>query len=132
MITDAIVKKIIDDKTAVIEVKRKSACGDNCASCKGCNNKDKTIKAVAVNEISASVGDYVLVETDTKYVLKNAFYLYILPFILFFLFYFISVNTIDVLSELLACVGFLVGILIVYLHSKRPETKNKFVIVNKP
>lgn len=65
-----------------VSVKRKSACGENCASCKAaCNAKVHICEAK--NHIGAKAGDEVILETESKKVLKSAFLAYILPILTF-------------------------------------------------
>lgn len=81
MTQNAKVVKIKDDKTYVI-VKRTSACSGDCKSCSGCDTKP--IMCEVINEKGARVGDDVVIFSDTKKTLYNAFKLYILPIILLF------------------------------------------------
>lgn len=61
-----------------ISVRRKSACGENCASCKAtCSSREHI--CTAKNSVGAKTGDKVVVETDSRKVLKWAFLVYILP-----------------------------------------------------
>ena len=63
---------------AKIECERKSAC-DMCENASHCNEKCKIVYATALNHINASEGDTVEIETNTFNVLKNAFFVFILP-----------------------------------------------------
>lgn len=83
MLQDAIVVKIIDNAAAEVRVERGSACGSACVSCKGCAYKG-AINVVAVNKVSAGVGDRVLLESKTSKILGAALLLYILPFFALF------------------------------------------------
>ena len=62
-------------------IRRKTACGDNCASCGACRMKFQTV--TAQNPLGAASGDYVEIETDSKKVLFSAFLVYILPIMVF-------------------------------------------------
>lgn len=65
-----------------ISVRRKSACGENCASCKAtCSSREHI--CTAKNSVGAKTGDRVVVETDSRKVLKSAFLVYILPILVF-------------------------------------------------
>lgn len=66
------------DQFAVIEVIRSSACGDNCASCKG-GCKPNGILIKVENSIEAQKGDIVRLEADTINVLKFSSILYLIP-----------------------------------------------------
>lgn len=82
-----IVQKVYDGY-ALIQTVRKTACGENCASCSGACKLTRT-QINAINEIGAKEGDVVEFEASTNQVLKSAFLVYILPLIVFFITYFI-------------------------------------------
>lgn len=68
----------INGDLAEISVRRSSACGHSCDSCKGgCSVQGITI--ISKNVVGARVGDYVEIKTQTSAVLKSAFILYIIP-----------------------------------------------------
>ena len=63
---------------ATVAVKRVSACGENCANCKGvCETTTAT--AVAENTVGAAVGDVVKVESESAAVIRAALVLYMVP-----------------------------------------------------
>ena len=63
---------------ATVAVKRVSACGENCANCKGvCETTTAT--AVAQNSVGATVGDVVKVESESASVIRAALVLYMVP-----------------------------------------------------
>lgn len=66
---------------ALVSVNRTSACGENCAHCKGGCVPSK-VTAQVQNQIGASVGDIVKIESDSKDVIKAAVFLYLMPCIL--------------------------------------------------
>ena len=70
-----------------VVVMRKSACGENCASCSGGCKLQNQICLVK-NTKGAKAGDKVEIEIDTMTVLKSAFLVYILPILVFFFTYF--------------------------------------------
>ncbi len=83
MIEEGFVKSVNGDTCEVL-VKRKTACGENCAACKGgCTAKEQI--CIAKNKIGAKIGDKVLIELSGDKVLFSAFLVYILPILLFFL-----------------------------------------------
>lgn len=69
----------VDGLLAVVEIRKSSACGHDCASCGACTNPSYTV--TVQNPVSACPGDVVSIETLTGEVLKNCFVLYILPVI---------------------------------------------------
>ena len=66
---------------ADVAVMRETACGENCASCKGGCVPSGTIVR-ARNKAGAMEGETVVVEMENKRVLKAAFVVYIIPIIL--------------------------------------------------
>jgi sigma-E factor negative regulatory protein RseC len=83
--------RVIDvtEEIARVEVKRASACGENCAMCKGGCMPTKHIATVS-NALGAKPGDMVKIKTDDAAVIKSAALLYILPILILFVFYAIA------------------------------------------
>lgn len=74
--------KTVSGEMCEVIIKRKTACGENCASCKGgCEVKNQV--CISQNVIGAKTGDRVLIEMDSARVLKSAFLVYILPILAF-------------------------------------------------
>ncbi|MCI6358440.1 MAG: SoxR reducing system RseC family protein [Oscillospiraceae bacterium] len=86
MTQDAVVTKLIDKRTAEVEVERGTACGGNCGSCEACVFQNK-IRTTARNRISALPGQKVVIETKTSDILGAAALLYLVPFVLLFIGY---------------------------------------------
>lgn len=120
----------IQKNEALVSVKRKSSCGENCAMCKGVC-KTPSHEALAVNSIDAKVGDVVLVETETKDVLKSAFLVYIVPVLLMFVSYILLSDT--GFAIVLSILTFLSGCIIVRIFDKKlaPKTYITEIIDNK-
>lgn len=78
---EGIVKRAAGGLCEVV-VRRKSACGDNCASCGGAC-KMKFQQVTAKNPLDAKAGDCVIIEMESKKVLFSAFLVYILRIIVF-------------------------------------------------
>jgi len=72
------VRKIFDNQ-AEIEVRRVSACGDNCKSCGGGCDAPKHIVTLR-NSIDAKAGDLVEIRGETKNLLKYTMIVYMIPF----------------------------------------------------
>ncbi len=68
----------VDKNMATVAVKRVSACGENCANCRGAC-ETTTAVSVAENRAGAVVGDTVKIESDSASVIRAAVVLYILP-----------------------------------------------------
>ena len=117
---------------AIVRVAKKSACGENCASCKGgCTPGERRIKVK--NPISVDVGDRVILETPAGKVLSAAFLAYILPIIIFFVGFFVGENIFE--HELLSV---FVGVIFagvcfcgLYFFNKKAEEKYLAEIVSK-
>ncbi|MBR5572687.1 MAG: SoxR reducing system RseC family protein [Oscillospiraceae bacterium] len=86
----ATVEKILDNNHAEISVPRKSACGHDCEECAGCGMTGAAIRAKALNEIGATPGEKVVVESSTQKLLGVVLLVYMLPVVLFLLGYFLS------------------------------------------
>lgn len=73
----AIVEELFQDY-ALVNVKRATACGENCAMCKGgCETTTKTVRAQ--NLVGAKPGDNVVIEIADSSVLLGALAVYIMP-----------------------------------------------------
>lgn len=71
--------KSLEGDIAIVEIRRASACGESCASCKaGC--APTAVYARVNNSLNASVGQYVKLKTESKKVIKAAFFAYMIPF----------------------------------------------------
>ncbi len=64
-------------ETATVKIKRSSACGHDCGECNLCKNPD--IEVEILNHIGAKAGNRVKIATDTAKVLRDTFFLYMLP-----------------------------------------------------
>jgi sigma-E factor negative regulatory protein RseC len=71
----------IKDDLAKLEIRRVSACGESCASCKG-GCAPTNIYVNAVNRLEAKVGEYVEIEMSTKIFLNTVVITYGLPLIM--------------------------------------------------
>ncbi len=72
------------DIMAQIEIKRASACGEKCGSCKGgCNSTGIYIDIE--NTLQATPGQFVKIEIETKSIMKVAFLVYLFPLIMLIL-----------------------------------------------
>ena len=129
----ATVERIIDEDHAVISVPRKSACGHDCEECAGCGVTGAAVHAKAVNTVGAKVGQKVVVQIDTKKMLRIVALVYLIPVILFLLGYLIPalMGTSVALQYALAGIGFFVGIVgaIVYDRNLRSRGGLSFTIV---
>lgn len=118
--------KSVSGEICEVIVKRKSACGENCASCKaGCEAREHL--CTAKNFIGAKVGDKVFLEMDSKKVLKSAFLVYILPILVFLAVFVIAdgqgLN--ELVSAICAAVGGVIAFLCVSIYAK--SRKNDYI-----
>lgn len=89
MVQTATVRNLKSNGMAQVQVKRKTACGHNCEECSGCSEVvigDTLV--LARNQKDARPGDVVLIESQSSKILTAAMMVYIMPFLLFFVFYF--------------------------------------------
>lgn len=68
----------IDGAYAWIAYVRESACGSDCASCKGCESIDMTTRVF--NDVDAHVGDIVALEADAPKMARLSNVFYLIPF----------------------------------------------------
>lgn len=74
-----VVLEVMDQK-AVVNIKRRSACG-HCKSCEMGRSDVKELNVIAKNEIGAKIDDNVNIIMDTPDVLKAALIVYVIPLI---------------------------------------------------
>jgi sigma-E factor negative regulatory protein RseC len=129
----ATVERIIDGDHAVVSVPRKSACGHDCEECAGCGVSGAAVRAKALNTVGAKVGQKVVVQSDTKKMLRIVALVYMLPVVLFLAGYVIPalMGTSVGVQYGLAGLGFLVGIVgaIAYDRHLRARGGLSFTIV---
>lgn len=130
-----IIKNVYDDM-AEIEVKRMSACGDNCKGCaSSCDTPGHLI--VLKNNINAQVGDKVEIRGKTGDILKLTMIVYFLPFAfmlggIFFglkIFKNMGMESYEPMSFLLGIVCLAFGFFLVRLFDKRFGKKENNTIV---
>ncbi len=141
MLQEAKVGQIVDNM-AIVYVERKSACGHDCSQCGGgCNLLTVTsdTKISVKNDAHAKVGDEVLIESASSHFLVSAMIVYLLPFILFFVAYFLGGSYLGYEREAVLISigfgGFSLGILVAILwdrrEKKRQNLKYKMVGITK-
>ena len=81
----------VEDKIATVSVVRSSAC-EGCKQRSYCSQNSCVEEVVtsAINEVGASVGDTVEIESDSKGILGISFCVFVLPVLLCFAAYFIT------------------------------------------
>ena len=125
----ATVEKILDNNHAEISVPRKSACGHDCEECAGCGMTGAAIRAKALNEIGATPGEKVVVESSTKKMLGIVGFVYTIPVVLFILGYLVmAFTTTSVpLQYGVAIAGFFAGIALAVLYDRKIKRQGGLV-----
>lgn len=130
MQTKAIVTEV-HDSYAIVETERTAAC-DGChkaeeGGCSVCSlmGTDRKMSARAINEIGASVGDTVLIESDSSRMLWYAALIFLFPLLLGILSWAIvaSFNDSALAQSLGGFGGFLVCFFAVFLYSRSVKEK---------
>ena len=102
----ATVKRLVENGKAEILVQRQSACGHDCANCGGCGpGSAAQLTAVADNDLGARPGDTVRVESGSGRVLGLAALLYLIPFLLLFVGYFVAAGPLGLGENACMAVG---------------------------
>lgn len=129
----ATVERIIDNDHAEISVPRKSACGHDCEECAGCGVTGAAVHAKANNPIGARPGQKVVVESDTRKMLRIVALVYLIPVVLFLAGYLITaVLTPRVgVQYFIAVLGFALGIVVAIAYDRRLRARGglSFTIV---
>lgn len=120
----------INGKNAKVECDRASAC-DMCENSASCTEKCKNVYANAENSICAKIGDCVEIESDTSRVLKNAFFVFILPILLAVISYFCTHKFVGEVVAVIVTLAVLVFSLCLFsfLLNKSESKKNVSRIV---
>ena len=130
----ATIVKQLPDERAEIVVARQSACAHDCSECSGCGGTPQPIYTQAINLIGAQPGDKVVVESSTGQVLGAAYLVYFLPFLLFFLGYFLTAGRVPVgLDYAIGAVFFALSFLLIRQVDKKLKEKGgvEFRVVRK-
>ena len=129
----ATVEKILDATHAEISVPRKSACGHDCEECAGCGVSGVSVYARALNTVGAKPGEKVVVESDTKKMLKIISFVYLIPVVLFLAGYLVTLALTDsVAAQYAAAVaGAVLGIVLAVWYDRRVKARGglSFTIV---
>lgn len=127
MIQTAKVTKVLTDGRAEVAVRRQSACGHDCSKCGGgCSEMmvNSTVAVIADNPVRAMPGDSVTVESSTRSILGAAIVVYLVPFALFFLGYFLGASTLsEGMGAAFGGIGFAAGVLLAVLADRRLRRK---------
>ena len=120
------VTKTQDNGMATVLLVRESACSGDCHKCSGCGAAKETMIFDAVNAIGADRGDLVVIQSETKSVMKAVGVFYALPLVLFFLGYYIGATLLQA-GALLGCLGFVLGIATAVAYDRKVAQKETTV-----
>jgi len=114
----------LQGKKALVRIQRTSACGENCAQCEG-GCKPTSSVVMAINEVSANVGDTVKIEMKSVIFMTMAFIGYILPIIVCIATYFIVSSLTDntVIADASA-IGSLIAVLVIFFIIDKVQKKS--------
>ncbi len=98
-----------DDGRVDVLLVRESACSGDCHKCSGCGAAKETMIVAAENPIRAEVGDFVVLRSDTGYVMKAILAVYLVPLVLFFSGFALGYS-LGVSGGLVGCLGFVLGL----------------------
>jgi positive regulator of sigma E activity len=116
------VRRLLPEGMAEVVRVRESACSGECHKCAGCGASSQTMIFTAHNPIGASVGDKVIVESDTATVLRGAVLLYVVPLVTFLVGYILGESVWE-MGLLWGIVGFVLGMLPIKLYDRHLAKK---------
>lgn len=103
----------IDGAYAWIAYVRDSACGSDCASCKGCESVDMTTRVF--NDVDARLGDIVALQADAPRMARLSNVFYLIPFGFFLVGIGISYAIAPFLSIHVEALAMIIGILLLLI-----------------
>ena len=121
----ATVERNLDDTHVEISVPRKSACGHDCDESAGCGHSGVSVYAKALNTVGAKPGEKVVVESDTKKMLKIVSFVYLIPVVLFLAGYLVmlAVTASVAVQYTVAVLGAVVGVLLAVWYDRRVKAR---------
>lgn len=102
------------EKTAMVEIIRKSACSGNCGDCSGC--EERAMRVSVYSEFLLKTGDLVLIQSNQSSVLLGLFVVFVLPMVLPLIVYFLTAGT--GIGGFFAAGSVVVAIVLIWLLSK--------------
>ena len=121
----ATVEKILPGGFVEISVPRKSACGHDCEECAGCGMTGAAIHARAKDPVGVRPGQKVVVESDTKKMLKIVSFVYLIPVVLFLAGYLITLALTPsvAVQYTVAVAGAVLGVLLAVWYDRRVKAR---------
>lgn len=120
------IRETYDNGTAQVLCIRESACSGDCHKCSGCGAAKEAILLTADNPIGASVGDLVMLRSETAPVLKAAAVLYMMPLVLFFAGYALAA-VLNLSGGLCGGIAFVLSIILIVLYDRRMAKKENTI-----
>ena len=120
------VTKTHDNGMATVLLVRESACSGDCHKCSGCGAAKETMIFEAMNPIGATTGDLVVIESETKSVMKAVGVFYALPLVLFFLGYYIG-HVLEISGGLIGSLGFILAMCLAVVYDRKVAQKENTV-----
>ncbi len=120
------VTKTHDNGMATVLLVRESACSGDCHKCSGCGAAKETMIFEAVNSIGAAPGDIVVIESETKSVMKAVGVFYALPLVLFFLGYYIG-HVLGLSGGLIGGLGFVLAMCLAVVYDRKVAQKEQLI-----
>lgn len=131
MTQNAVVKRLLPNGKAEVEVTRQSACGHDCAKCGGgCTEMvSGPILAEAVNQIGAQPNERVVIEGEFKQLMGLAAIVYAVPLALFFVLFALGslLRLGEGVSSVLGVLGFALGVAFAIRYNKRYKERGTMV-----
>lgn len=121
MIQTATVERVFPNRTAEVAAARPSACAHDCGDCTECLfcRGDAVLRVIAEDPIGVSVGDRVVIESESRRVLGITALVYLVPLAAFFAGYFLPKSASPGARCLFGGIGFLLGFLPALLSDRR-------------
>lgn len=131
MTQNAVVKRLLPNGKAEVEVTRQSACGHDCTKCGGgCTEMvSGPILAEAVNQIGAQPNERVVIEGEFKQLMGLAAIVYAVPLVLFFVLFALGslLRLGEGVSSLLGVLGFVLGVALAIRYNKHYKERGTMV-----
>ena len=120
------VTKNHENGMATVLLVRESACSGDCHKCSGCGAAKETMIFEAMNPIGATTGDLVVIESETKSVMKAVGVFYALPLVLFFLGYYIG-HVLEISGGLIGSLGFILAMCLAVVYDRKVAQKEQLI-----
>ncbi len=119
----------VQKNTAIVQIKRTSACGGKCASCSGCETTPHKVEVR--NRIEAQIGQIVEIEMKDSRVLFAAFMIYIIPLMMLFVGYGIGILLfgIELYAGVTGVILLIISFVSLKLMDKRLNRSEKYMPV---